>query len=164
MLVVSLLSNWLQQLPPVVAFWLRETIKMVLVLPLKTVVISVSFHNCVKRPAMIIALVVPLNQFTTTMCVSLLRFLLLYFQSSISSVNSFEVSLSERFAEFRRDEFNSSGKRRRRRRLLPRSIMGFATYMVHWQSRLYDLLSPDRPGLCSLWLTFAVSTFTIVSS
>ena len=39
---------------------------MVLVLPLKTVVISVSFHNCVKRPAMIIALVVPLNQFTTT--------------------------------------------------------------------------------------------------
>ena len=44
---------------------------MVLVLPLKTVVISVSFHNCVKRPAMIIALVVPLNQFTTTvLCVS----------------------------------------------------------------------------------------------
>ena len=78
---------------------------------------------------MIIALVVPLNQFTTTMCVSLLRFLLLYFQSSISSVNSFEVSLSERFAEFRRDEFNSSGKRRWQ--LLPRSIMGFATYMVH---------------------------------
>ena len=104
---------------------------MVLVLPLKTVVISVSFHNCVKRPAaMIMALVVPLNQFTTTVCliaVSLIIFGL--FRQRHRAEDSFEVSLSERFAEFRRDEFNSSGKRRRQ--LLPRSIMGFATYMVH---------------------------------
>ena len=82
MVVVSLLSNWLQQLPPVVAFWLRETIKMVLVLPLKTVVISVSFHNCVKKTS---------NDnsprcspksvyYYSAMCVSLLRFLLLYFR------------------------------------------------------------------------------------
>ena len=81
---------------------------------------------------MIMALVVPLNQFTTTVCliaVSLIIFGL--FRQRHRAEDSFEVSLSERFAEFRRDEFNSSGKRRRRRWLLPRSIMGFATYMVH---------------------------------